>query len=78
MMISNKDREIELNNGYKLVELSKDQPFKEKMSIVNLIESGVSESPYITDENIKNNSDFIVNLFESNVSRDKARTYVKK
>lgn len=78
MMISNKDREIELNNGYKLVELSKNQPFKEKMSIVNLIESGVSESPYITDENIKNNSDFIVNLFESNVSRDKARTYVKK
>ena len=78
MMIINKDREIELNNGYKLVELSKNQPFKEKMSIVNLIESGVSESPYITDENIKNNSDFIVNLFESNVSRDKARTYVKK
>ncbi len=78
MMISNKDREIELNNGYKLVEHLKGQPFKEKISIVNLIESGVSESPYITDENIKNNSDFIVNLFESNVSRDKAKTYVKK
>lgn len=78
MTISNKDRAIELNNGYKLVEHLKNQPFNGKVSIVSLIESGTSKSPCITDENIKNNSNFIVDLFDSNISSNNSKKYVKK
>ena len=78
MTKSNKDNTIELNNGYELVELIKEQSFEEKTSIVSLVESGTTEFPNITDESIKDNSNFMVNLFDSNISNDNAKTLCKK
>ena len=78
MTKSNKDNTIKLNNGYELVELLKEQSFEEKASIVSLVENGTSEFPNITDESIKDNSDFMVNLFDSNISNDNSKTLCKK
>lgn len=70
----NKDEEIKLNNGEELLEKCGEEPFSEIMPVLRLNESGISQPPHITDENINNNSTFIVNFFNLNISDDKEKS----
>lgn len=57
---------IELNNAKTIIKEIKDKSFPEQIPVMRIDESGVSQSPNITDSNIKNNTNFIVNIFDSN------------
>lgn len=78
MDTSSNDRKIEFNNGSNLIKKFENESFLEKIPIVKLNESDVSEYPYITDENIKNNSTFIANLFDLNIPNNRSKVFTKK
>lgn len=71
----NHNRVIELNNGNKIVEQFNQVLFPNEISTVRLTESGTNKFPYITDENIKNNASFLLNIF--NESNNKQKKLVK-
>ena len=78
MTKNNKDKKIEFNNGNKVVENLEGQQFEEEVPMVRLRISGTSEFPHITEKNIKNNSKFIVDLFDPDTYSEEPKTYVKK
>lgn len=65
---------IELNNRDKVLDKFEREPFQDEVSTIG-INGGVLDTPLITDENITNNSNFIVNLFNN---EDKPKTYKLK
>lgn len=71
----NHNRVIGLNNGNKIVEQFNQVSFPNEIFTVRLTESGTSKFPHITDENIKNNASFLLNIF--NESNNKQKKLVK-
>lgn len=63
-----------LNNGDNVVKKFEEEGLSEEVAIGRLDENGTLESPNITGSNIKNNSTFITDLFDSNQNADKRRT----
>ena len=58
-----KEESIELNNADAVIKKFETEEFPSEIPYMRMTNSGSSE-PVITDENIKHNSEFIVNLFD--------------
>ena len=72
--MSNKKAEeiIKLNNGNEVIKKFEKEGFPSEIPYIRMAEGGYSE-PEITDENIKNNSEFIVNLFDDTKVADESK-----
>lgn len=68
---------INLNNGKDALESFSQNEFQNEISIVR-IKSGSSSRVNLTDQNIKNNSEFITNLFEPLTVESSAKLLTKK
>lgn len=68
---------INLNNGKEVLEDLVQNGFQNETSIVR-IQSGNSSRVNITDSNIKNNSEFIANLFDSLTVESSKKLLTKK
>ena len=64
---------IELNNAKTIVNKIKDESFPKQIPVMRIAENGVFQSPNITDSNIKNSANFIVNIFDSDVDSFKGK-----
>lgn len=69
--------EIRLNNGKELVEKFKKSEFDGKFSMIKIQSAGDNE-PSIKDESIKNNGQFIVDAFNSDLSQNSPKEFLKK
>ncbi len=67
-----------LNNGNTIIKKFEKEPFPETITVVRSTTNGPLEKLNITDSNIKHNSDFIVNLFDSNPKDDHQKRLLKK
>lgn len=68
---------INLNNGKEVLEDLAQNGVQNETSIVR-IQSGSSSRVNITDQNIKNNSEFIANLFDSLTVESSKKLLTKK
>lgn len=68
---------MNLNNGKEVLEDLAQNGFQNETSIVR-IQSGSSSRVNITDQNVKNNSEFIANLFDSLTVESSAKLLTKK
>lgn len=70
---------IELNNGNEVLQRLKRKSFLTKIPYLHLDESGMG-SVSVSDENIRNNSEFILNLFDAprHASKVKRPGYLSK
>lgn len=68
---------INLNNGKEVLEDLAQNGFQSETSIVR-IQSGSSSRVNINDQNIKNNSEFIANLFDSLTVESSKKMLTKK
>lgn len=70
--------DITLNNGKDIVRKFEEKTFPEEVVRVTITDiNGTSEMPNITDSNIKKNSEFISNLFDSSSNDTSKKTVVE-
>ena len=68
------DKEINFNNGEEVIKKFENEPISEEIPVIRLNETHILKTPHISDENIKNNSRFLSNLFDSNISNDREKS----
>ena len=70
-------KKMNLNNGKDVLESFVQNGFQNEISIVR-IKSGSSSKVNLNDQNIKNNSEFITDLFDSLTVESSAKLLTKK
>lgn len=68
------DKEINFNNGEEVIKKFENEPISEEIPVIRLNKTRILKTPHISDENIKNNSKFLSNLFDSNISNDREKS----
>lgn len=69
--------DIILNNGKDVVKNCEEKKFSEEVVTVKIDINGTSKMPNITDPNIKKNSEFITNLFDSSSNDTSQKTIIE-